>query len=62
MPYRYDVEIVGLLASTEHRYDGRPGDAVPPQDDDHRTVLTVRGGAGIVGDPYFGRPAHRDAQ
>jgi MOSC domain-containing protein YiiM len=62
MPYRYDVEIVGLLASPEHRYDGRPGDGVPAQDGDRRTVLTVRGGAGIVGDRYFGRPAHRDAQ
>ena len=61
LPYRYDVEIVGLLASPEHRYGGRPGDAVPPQDDDRREVLTVRGGAGIVGDRYFGRPAHRDA-
>ena len=62
MPYRYDVEIVGLLASPQHRYDGRPGDAVPPQDDDRRAVLTVRAGTGIVGDRYFGRPAHRDAQ
>jgi MOSC domain-containing protein YiiM len=62
LPYRYDVEIVGLLASPEHRYDGRPGGTVPPQDDDRRAVLTVREGAGIVGDRYFGRPAHRDAQ
>jgi MOSC domain-containing protein YiiM len=62
LPYRYDVEIVGLLASPEHRYDGRPGDAVPPQDDDRRAVLTVRGEVGIVGDRYAGRPAHRDAQ
>ena len=62
LPYRYDVEIVGLLASPEHRYDGRPAGTVPRQDDDRRAVLTVRGGAGIVGDRYFGRPAHRDAQ
>jgi MOSC domain-containing protein YiiM len=35
---------------------------VPAQDGDRRTELTVRGGLGIVGDRYFGRPAHRDAQ
>jgi hypothetical protein len=26
LPYRYDVEVVGLLASPRHRYDGRPLD------------------------------------
>ena len=61
MQYRYDVEIVGLVASPEHRYDGRPGQTVPRQDDDRRAELTVRGAAGVVGDRYFGRPAHRDA-
>jgi MOSC domain-containing protein YiiM len=35
---------------------------VPAQDGDRRAELTVRGGAGIPGDRYFGRPAHRDAQ
>ena len=52
---------MGLLASPEHRYDGRPGDAVPRQDGDRRQELVVRGGLGIVGDRYFGRPAHRNA-
>lgn len=59
--YRYDVEVVGLLVSPVHRYDGRPGDAVPPQDGDRVASLTVRAGHGIVGDRYAGRPAHRDA-
>jgi MOSC domain-containing protein YiiM len=35
---------------------------VPAQDGDRRAELTVRAGAGIPGDRYFGRPAHRDAQ
>src|SRR5689334_7190165 len=61
LPHRYDVEVVGLLASPEHRYDGRPGDDVPPQDGDRRQELVVRAGLGIVGDRYFGRPAHRNA-
>jgi len=44
LPYRYDVEIVGLLASPEHRYDVRPRavarcTAVP------RAGLSRRGGA-----------------
>ena len=55
------VEIVGLLASPRHRYDGRPGTEVPAQDVDRRNELTIRGGFGVVGDRYAGRPAHRDA-
>ena len=55
------VEIVGLLASREHRYDGRPGTTAPEQDDDRRESLEIRAGFGVVGDRYAGRPAHRDA-
>lgn len=54
--------MVGLLASPSHRYDGRPGGSVPEQAGDRRERLEVRGGHGIVGDRYAGRPAHRDAQ
>ncbi|SOD95114.1 MOSC domain-containing protein [Blastococcus haudaquaticus] len=59
--HRYGVEIVGLLASPEHRYDGRPGGTVPGQTADRRGRIEVRAGSGIVGDRYAGRPAHRDA-
>ncbi|MDP9430895.1 MAG: molybdenum cofactor biosysynthesis protein [Actinomycetota bacterium] len=62
LPYRYDVEVVALLASPVHRYDGRPGSPVPAQDRDRREVVEVRAGYGVVGDRYAGRPAHRDAQ
>ncbi|MCF6506755.1 MOSC domain-containing protein [Blastococcus sp. MG754426] len=62
MRHRYDVEVVGLLASPVHRYDGRPGTAVPDQAADRRERLELRAGVGIVGDRYAGRPAHRDAQ
>lgn len=62
LPHAYDVEIVGLVASPGHRYDGRPGDVVPVQDDDRRAEVEVRAGFGLVGDRYAGRPAHRDAQ
>lgn len=58
----YDVEIVGLVVSAEHRYAGRPGTAVPEQAADRRERIEVRGGVGVVGDRYAGKPAHRDAQ
>ena len=57
----YDVEVVGLLVSPVHRYGGRPGGVVPPQDGDRVQRVEVRAGHGIVGDRYAGRPAHRDA-
>jgi MOSC domain-containing protein YiiM len=61
LPHRYDVEVVGLLASAAHRYDGRPDAAVAGQPVEHRDRVEVRAGLGIVGDRYAGRPAHRDA-
>ncbi len=61
LPYRHDVEVVGLLASPEHRYGGRPGGTVPEQGGDRRDRIEIRAGFGIVGDRYAGKPAHRDA-
>jgi len=60
--HAYEVQIVGLVASPAHRYDGRPGGVVPAQDGDRRAEIEVRAGYGVVGDRYAGRPAHRDAQ
>jgi MOSC domain-containing protein YiiM len=59
--HRYEVEVVGLLVSPVHRYDGRPGGVVPAQDGDRVERVAVRAGHGIVGDRYAGRAAHRDA-
>jgi len=61
LPYSYDVEVVGLLASPGHRYDGRPDAAVAARPVESRPQIEVRAGLGIVGDRYFGKPAHRDA-
>ncbi|MGY1844002.1 MOSC domain-containing protein [Modestobacter sp. SYSU DS0875] len=61
LPYVHDVEVVGLLASPEHRYDGRPDDAVAARPVERRDRIEVRAGLGVVGDRYFGKPAHRDA-
>ena len=55
------VEIVGLVASPTHRYDGRPGTSVPEQTADRRAEIEVRAGFGVVGDRYAGKAAHRDA-
>ncbi|MGV9558227.1 molybdenum cofactor biosysynthesis protein [Streptomyces sp. NPDC003401] len=57
-----EVEIVQLLVSPVHRFSGRPGDGPSggPGDELVRSVR-VRAGLGVVGDRYFGRPAHRDA-
>ncbi|MGW2705923.1 molybdenum cofactor biosysynthesis protein [Streptomyces sp. NPDC001340] len=56
------VEIVQLLVSPVHRFEGRPGDG-PPElpPDDLVTTAEVRAGLGIVGDRYFNHPAHRNA-
>jgi len=54
------VEIVALLASPVHRYEGRPDDGPAPKPDGElRDHLEFRGGLGIVGDRYFNQHAHR---
>ncbi len=59
LPYSYDIEIVSLLASNVHRYEGRPSDG--PRDAAGREAhdsIDVRAGLGVVGDRYFGQAAH----
>jgi hypothetical protein len=56
------VEIVGLLVSPVHAYEGRPDDGPRPDPDGRRpAAVEVRAGLGLVGDRYFARPAHRRA-
>jgi hypothetical protein len=55
-------EIVELLASPVHRLEGRPADGpAPAPPGELVTEVRIRAGLGIVGDRYFGRPAHRAA-
>jgi hypothetical protein len=57
-----EVEVVELLVSASHRLAGRPADGPSKGPDDERVAqVEVRRGLGLVGDRYFGRPAHRDA-
>ena len=54
-----EVEIVGLLASPVHRYEGRPGDGpLPAVGRELHERVEVRAGLGIVGDRFFGHRAH----
>jgi MOSC domain-containing protein YiiM len=56
------AEIVQLLASPVHRYEGRPADGPAPAPPGELVEeVQIRDGLGIVGDRYFGKPAHRDA-
>ena len=62
-PYdRAVAEIVELLASPVHRYEGRPTDGPAPAPSGELVAeVSIRAGLGIVGDRYFGHRAHRDA-
>ncbi|WP_440711482.1 MOSC domain-containing protein [Herbiconiux sp. YIM B11900] len=61
----HEVEIVHLLASPLHRYDGRPADGPAPLPaqaaSEAREQIELREGRGIVGDRFFGRGAHKTA-
>ena len=56
------VEIVQLLSSPVHRYEGRPSDGPLPEPPGELVdVVELRAGLGVVGDRYFGKRAHRNA-
>jgi MOSC domain-containing protein YiiM len=56
------MQIVSLLASPLHRYEGRPRDGVLPfAGEESRTSIELRAGLGVVGDRYFGTRAHAAA-
>lgn len=56
------AEIVQLLASPVHRFEGRPSDGpAPAPPGELVTEVRIRAGLGIVGDRYFGKRAHADA-
>lgn len=61
----HEVEIVLLLASPVHRYDGRPADGPEPLPAQAASEtpgeIELRAGLGVVGDRFFGRGAHRTA-
>ena len=55
-------EIVQLLVSPIHRFEGRPADGpLPAPSGELVGMVQIREGLGLVGDRYFGKPAHREA-
>jgi MOSC domain-containing protein YiiM len=60
----FPVRIEHLLASSRHRYEGRPSDGprnpAAGERESHDRI-EVRAGRGIVGDRFFGHGAHRTA-
>ncbi len=62
MTYRYPITIRHIFISPGHNYFGRPKDGPG----DHPTMdvaeIEARTGRGLVGDRYFGVPAHYEAQ
>ena len=55
-------EIVQLLVSPIHRFEGRPADGpLPAPSGELVEMVQIREGLGLVGDRYFGKPAHREA-
>ncbi|MBX0300814.1 molybdenum cofactor biosysynthesis protein [Cryobacterium sp. 1639] len=59
LPHSAEVEIVLLLASPVHRYEGRPSAGPLPMvgTETHQSIR-LRAGLGIEGDRHFARPAH----
>ncbi|MFI6827910.1 MOSC domain-containing protein [Kribbella sp. NPDC050241] len=56
------VEIVALVVSRMHAFEGRPQDGPQPDPESvGRSEVEVRAGLGIVGDRYFGQKVHRNA-
>lgn len=56
------VEIVALLVSRRHAFEGRPSDGPRPDPEQvAREHVQVRAGLGLVGDRYFNQRAHRNA-
>jgi hypothetical protein len=56
------VEVVALMVSSVHAFEGRPQDG--PRTDPSpvgRSEVEVRAGLGIVGDRYFGQTVHQNA-
>jgi len=56
------IEIVALVVSPVHAFEGRPADGPRPDPSPAgRQEVEIRAGLGIVGDRYFGQKVHRNA-
>ncbi|NIK62471.1 molybdenum cofactor biosysynthesis protein [Kribbella shirazensis] len=56
------VEIVALVVSRQHAFEGRPADGPRPDPEPAaRSEIEVRAGLGIVGDRYYAQTIHKNA-
>ncbi|MFF0345122.1 MOSC domain-containing protein [Kribbella sp. NPDC004875] len=56
------IEIVALVVSRQHAFEGRPQDGPRPDPEPvERTSVEIRAGLGIVGDRYYGQAVHKNA-
>ena len=56
------VEVVALMVSRVHAFEGRPDDGpLPDPEPVSRTEIEIRAELGIVGDRYYAQQVHRNA-
>jgi len=56
------VEVVALMVSRQHAFEGRPEDGPRPDPESvSRTEIEIRAELGIVGDRYYAQKVHRNA-
>lgn len=62
MNFTYPVELKHIFISPGHNYFGKPKDGPGEHPTLDVAEVEARAGRGLVGDRYFGVPAHYDAQ
>jgi MOSC domain-containing protein YiiM len=62
MSYNYPITIEHIYISPGHNYFGKPKDGPGLHPTTDVEVVEVRAGRGLVGDRYYGVPAHYEAQ
>jgi len=62
MDHSYPIEIRHIFISPGHNYFGKPKDGPGPHPTHDVAQVEARTGRGLVGDRYYGVPAHYEAQ
>jgi MOSC domain-containing protein YiiM len=62
MPYSYPITLEHIYISPGHNYFGKPKDGPGAHPTLDVAEVEVRAGRGLVGDRYYGVPAHYEAQ
>lgn len=62
MPYTYSITLEHIYISSGHNYFGKPKDGPGLNPTTDVEEVEVRTGRGLVGDRYYGVPAHYEAQ